>query len=99
MPRSTKFDTPQWSWTFAELGKDNIQPAVSPNQRPLSPPDSPEQTVTLSKRVSDVLDLFRESRKGFRRASWLELPLKANEYEEQERTRGIRGVDGWRQNY
>ncbi len=66
MPRSTKFNTPRSSWTFAELGKDNIQPAVSPNQRPLSPPDSPEQTITLSKRVYDVLDLFRESRKGFR---------------------------------
>ena len=36
MPGSTDFDTPRSSWTFAELGKDNIRLAASPNQRPLS---------------------------------------------------------------
>jgi len=82
MPGSTELDTPRSSWAFAELGKDNIRPAASPNQHPpLSPPDSPEQTITLPKRVSDVLDLFRESQKGFRRAWWVELPLNPHEYD------------------
>jgi hypothetical protein len=79
MPESTEFDTPRSSWAFAELGKDNIRLVVSQNQHP--PLHSPEQTIALPKRVSDVLDLFRESQKGFRRAWWVELPLNPHEYD------------------
>lgn len=80
MPRSTKLVHLDCLGPLQSLERITFD-LLPPNQRHLSPPDSPEQTIILPKRVSDVLDLFRECQKGFRRAWWVELPLNPHEYD------------------